>query len=118
MATTLISVVVPTFNRAEMLGEALQSLIRQDTQGAFSYELVVVDNASTDSTKTIIQRAAQESPVSVRYIYHTTPGDAPSRNRGLAEARGKWIAFFDDDELAAPDWLYQLHLAAVTSARK
>ena len=43
------------------------------------------------------------------------PGDAPSRNRGIAEAQGAWVAFFDDDQLAAPDWLLQLHRAAVAT---
>ncbi len=112
MGKPLISVVVPTFNRSDMLGDALQSLLRQETGGEFSYEIVVVDNASTDATKEVVQQAAVESPVPVRYYYHNVPGDAPSRNRGVAESRGDWLAFLDDDELAAPDWLRQLYRTA------
>jgi glycosyltransferase involved in cell wall biosynthesis len=113
MKTSLISVIIPTYNRCEMLGGALESLICQETGGEFSYEIVVVDNASTDATKAVVAQAATESPVPVRYYYHEVPGPAPARNRGLAEARGSWLAFFDDDELATPDWLRQLHRAAV-----
>jgi glycosyltransferase involved in cell wall biosynthesis len=113
MNTPLISIILPTYNRCEMLGGALDSLIGQETGGEFSYEIVVVDNASTDATKAVVDQAARGSPVPVRYFYHEVPGPAPARNRGLAEARGSWLAFFDDDELAAPDWLRQLHRAAV-----
>ena len=108
METLLISVIVPTYNRCEMLADALASLFRQETNGEFSYEIVVVDNASTDATKAVVQQAAAEAPAPVRYVHHDVPGDAPPRNRGIAEARGTWIAFFDDDQLAAPDWLLQL----------
>jgi succinoglycan biosynthesis protein ExoM len=115
MTTTTITVVIPTYNRCEMLGDALASLFLQETCGEFTFEIVVVDNASTDDTKTVVQEAAAISPVPLRHIYHEVPGDAPSRNRGIAESRGEWVAFFDDDELAAPDWLRKLRQAAQES---
>jgi glycosyltransferase involved in cell wall biosynthesis len=113
MTIPLISVIVPTYNRGDMLGDALRSLLGQETGGQFSYEIVVVDNASTDETKTTVQRVAEQAPVVVRYLYHDVPGDGPSRNCGVAACRGDWLAFFDDDQLAAPDWLRQLYQAAV-----
>ncbi|HEX3724969.1 MAG TPA: glycosyltransferase family A protein, partial [Pirellulales bacterium] len=108
----LISVIMPTYNRAEMLGGALESLLHQETGGAFAYEIVVVDNASTDSTQAVVQQVAAHAPIPVRYYYQDVPGDAPTRNVGVAHASGEWLAFVDDDELAAPDWLRQLYRAA------
>lgn len=63
-----ISVNVCTYNRAEMLRGALESLICQKTDGKFSYEIVVVDNASTDTTKAVVEEVATKSPVPVRKL--------------------------------------------------
>jgi len=112
MESPLISVIMPTYNRADMLRGALESLMRQEAGGAFSYEIIVVDNASTDGTKAVVHQVAAESPVPVRYYHQDVPGDAPTRNCGVTHARGEWLAFVDDDELAAPDWLRQLFRAA------
>ena len=68
MKTPLISVIIPTYNRSEMLSDALESLIHQENSGDFSYEIIVVDNASTDSTKTVVEQAAAKAPVPVRYV--------------------------------------------------
>lgn len=112
MERPLVSVIVPTFNRSDMLRDALESLLRQETGGELSYEIVVVDNASTDATREVVGKMAAGSPVPVHYVYQTIPGDAPSRNCGVAHAQGKWLAFFDDDQLAAPNWIRQLYHAA------
>lgn len=113
MVTPLISVIVPTYNRYDMLRGALESLIRQETEGELSYELIVVDNASTDQTRSLVEELAAQSPIPVRYFYEATPGPGAARNCGLAQAQGEWVAFFDDDEVATPDWLRQLYKAAI-----
>jgi succinoglycan biosynthesis protein ExoM len=95
-----------------MLEGALESLVRQETSDEFSYEVIVVDNASTDATQAVVNKVAAEAPVPVRCFYHDIPGPASARNCGLANAQGEWLAFFDDDEVATPDWLRQLYLAA------
>jgi succinoglycan biosynthesis protein ExoM len=115
MNLPLISVIIPTYNRCEMLRGALESLLAEETGGEFAYEIVVVDNASTDATKAVVEQVTAGSPVPVRYFYQEIPGPAPARNCGVAEARGEWLAFFDDDELATPDWLRQLYQAALTT---
>ena len=109
METPSISVIIPTYNRCQMLGEALDSLLCQETGGEFSYEILVVDNASTDATRNVVEQVAARAPVPVRYVYHDVPGDAPSRNRGIAETKRTWLAFFDDDQLAVPEWLRRLY---------
>jgi glycosyltransferase involved in cell wall biosynthesis len=113
MASPLISVILPTYNRADMLRGALESICQQETAGEFCYEVIVVDNASTDATKSIIQQVAAQSPVPLRYFYHSEPGPAPARNCGLKQSQGEWLAFFDDDELANADWLHHLYCAAL-----
>lgn len=112
-----ISVNVCTYNRAEMLRGALESLICQKTDGNFSYEIVVIDNASTDDTKAVVEQVSKNSPVPIRYIFEENKPVAQARNRGVKESQGAWIAFFDDDQLAESDWLYELYdMASETGA--
>ena len=113
-----IAVVVCTYNRAEMLRNALRSLTLQQTDGAFSYEILVIDNGSTDPTKVVIAEIAASSPVAVNYVREETKGLAQALNRGVREARGTWLAFCDDDNLAEANWLKGLLSAAsVTKAK-
>ncbi len=95
-----------------MLEQALASLARLETNNAFRYQVLVVDNASTDQTPNVITRAAEKWPALVRGVREKTPGVVAARNRGVAEARSQWIAFFDDDQLADPHWLAELFNAA------
>jgi len=103
-----ISIIVCTYNRAEMLRRALESLVRLELDPARRYEIVVVDNASTDATADVIAAVAAAAPMPVRGVYEARQGVAIARNRGLREARGTWIAYFDDDQVAAPGWLAAL----------
>ena len=98
-----------------MLKGALESLLCQETDGQFTYDIVVIDNASTDDTKQVVEQMAATASAPIRYVYQATPGPAPARNRGLEHSRGEWLAFIDDDELATPGWLKHLHQAAVTT---
>jgi len=108
-----ISVVVCTHNRAEMLRAALASLYDLATDGCFTYEIVVIDNASADHTPQAIAEAAAESKAPLRGVREPEKGIVPARNRGIHEARGRWIAFFDDDQLADPRWLAELYRGAL-----
>lgn len=103
-----MSIVVCTYNRAEMLRECLQSLMQQETAGEFTYEIVVVDNKSPDHTASVVEELAKTSPVPLRYVFESEPGQVHARHRGLDEARGEWIANFDDDEVATPPWALEL----------
>ena len=107
----MISVVVPTFRRPDWLAEALATLTAQ-TIGADAYDIHVVDNNSGDATPEVVAAAAAASPVAVHYHCQTKPGDAPTRNLGIDSSRGEWVAFFDDDQFAPPDWLANLRRAA------
>lgn len=107
MAKPDVSIVMCTFNRADMVGAAVASLCKLRTDG-FTYEIVVVDNASTDDTQRIVREHARTSPVPVRLVYERKPGGVHAHNRGIDEAQGEWIAWFDDDEIADANWLVEL----------
>ena len=107
-----ISVVVCSYNRADSLRGAIQSLTKLETSD-FTYEILVIDNASTDHTPDVVKELMeQESSCTIRYVREGEPGVSFARNRGVQESEATWIAFFDDDELAEPDWLLQLLDAA------
>ena len=91
-----VSVIIPTFNRAAMLFECLKSMVDQTRP---PLEIVVVDDGSTDTTADV---AAAFRPV-VRYFHQENRGKPAALNSVVAEARGDWIWFFDDDDVALPD---------------
>jgi GT2 family glycosyltransferase len=111
-----ITVVIGSYNRAPMLAQTLASLMALDTRlesgERFTYEIVAIDNASTDDTpQTIAAFAAPEgrgAAQQVRGYLEPRAGVTFARNRGIAEARGAWIAFHDDDQVAHPRWLAEL----------
>ena len=103
-----ITIVVCTYNRSAMLRDALRSLYDLRTAGEFSYEILVVDNNSPDDTPAVIEECRRESRATLRGVRETKPGVSAARNRGIREAHGEWIAFFDDDQIADADWLYEL----------
>ncbi len=102
-----VTIVLCTCNRAAPLVTALESLVKQETGGRFAYEILIVDDGSTDETKQVAI-AMQQAHSLVRYLYKEGGGVADARNFGVRHAQGEWIAFFDDDQLAEPDWLATL----------
>jgi glycosyltransferase involved in cell wall biosynthesis len=103
-----VSVVICTHNRSRLLAGALSALAAQDAHG-LSWEIVVVDNASTDDTRTVVESFAARSPVPVRYELETELGHSRSLNRGIAASTGAVVAFTDDDARPESDWLRQVH---------
>ncbi|MEQ8846251.1 glycosyltransferase [Botrimarina sp.] len=111
-----VTIVVGSYNRADMLAETLASLTALSTESAsgerFVYEVVVVDNASTDHTQQVIEHYSRPenrgAAARLRGFYEEQAGVSHARNRGMAEAVGQWIAFHDDDQRAHPDWIVRL----------
>jgi len=101
-----VSVVIPTYNRAAMLRNAVNSVLAQDTQTPF--EIVIVDNNSQDDTESVVRALIAEHPDKVRYVVEREQGNAHARNRGVQTARGAIIAFIDDDVTVERDWLSTL----------
>jgi glycosyltransferase involved in cell wall biosynthesis len=118
MCSPDITIVLCTYDRPEMLRNALRSITAQETGGEFSYEIVVIDNASTDPTRAVVTEIAASSVVPVRYVREEAKGLCQAYNRGVREARGSWLAFFDDDQMAEPNWLKELlSTASLTKAK-
>ena len=112
-ATPEMSVCVCTFHRVQRLAKLLLSLATQSV-AADRIEIVVVDNDPAGSAESVVHQFSQEHPDStVRYVVEEKPGVSHARNRAVAESRAGMLAFIDDDEVASPDWLERLLLAAV-----
>jgi glucosyl-dolichyl phosphate glucuronosyltransferase len=99
----MLSVCICTYNRAQSLARTLDTLAAQVGIDWADFEVIVVDNNCTDDTAKVVSAAAGRLPV--RRVVEGTQGLANARNRALAEARGEWIIFTDDDVLLEPDWL-------------
>ena len=99
-----LSAIICTYNRSGHLHNALNSLAEQATPSDFAWEIIVVDNNSTDDTQQVAESFAVRSIVPVRYIMETKQGLSHARNRGIAEARGRNLAFIDDDALVEKGW--------------
>ena len=100
------SIIVCTYNRAQGLAETLNKL-KGINYPKCDFEILVVDNASTDETTQVIRKAAAESP-NLMSVREEAAGLSHARNRGIETARGEFIAFLDDDAWPEADWLSAL----------
>jgi glycosyltransferase involved in cell wall biosynthesis len=100
----LFSVIIPTYNRADEIGELLKSLIVQ-TLSPEKFEVIVVDDGSTDNTLGIIESFKINSDIRIAVINQDHKGPGAARNLGMKHARGKYFVFIDSDCIADPNWL-------------
>jgi len=105
-----ISVVVTTHNRCSLLAEALKSLLNQEAGGP-GYEVITVDNNSTDETRQTIQSFIDRGHSNLRYVFEPRQGISYGRNAGIAQANAPIIAFTDDDVRVAPNWVSNIKRA-------
>ena len=99
----LITVGICTFNRAESLRRTLNSLAAMEVPADFAWELVVVNNNSTDHTDAMINEDHGRLPI--RREFEKRPGHSNARNRAIDAARGDYIVWTDDDVVVDPGWL-------------
>ena len=102
----LVSAVICTRNRRRYLEESLDSLLRQSV-APDGYEILVVDNASTDDTNAYLQGVAA-STTHLAHLFEERPGLSRARNRALNRARGEIVAFLDDDAVAQENWIERI----------
>lgn len=99
-----VTVIVPTFNRRDMLVQTIDALSSQDFGSG--YEIIVIDNASQDGTEMMLRKVAERAPCSIKVVrLKENRGPAYARNVGLSLARGEFVCFTDDDCIPAPGWL-------------
>ena len=122
--SALVSIIMPSYNTAPFIEESIRSVLAQTYT---DWELIIVDDASTDNTDEVVQRVilsgaqakSKDLPSSrIRYLKNDrNHGAAYSRNRALREAKGKWIAFLDSDDLWAPEKLAYSRNRALREAK-
>src|SRR4051794_17858818 len=111
MSAPFFSVVIATYNRADLVGSAIRSVFAQTFQ---DFHIVVVDDGSADGTSTVVQDFVQRYPGRIEQVRQETQGVGVARNTGVARARGKYVAFLDSDDLWYP---WTLETIAATLAR-
>jgi glucosyl-dolichyl phosphate glucuronosyltransferase len=99
------SLVICTYNRANHLRDALRTALAQETGGLFTYEVLVVDNNSTDHTRAVVDSFLAEGHHNLRYLFESRQGKSFALNRALSELSGEHYTIVDDDFLLPPRWL-------------
>jgi len=94
----LVSVIVPTYNRKNIVSKAIDSVLSQTYS---HYEIIVVDDGSTDQTKETLRPYLHK----IKYIYQENKGVSAARNTGINSSKGEWIAFLDSDDCWLPEKL-------------
>ncbi len=103
-----ITVILCTFNRCQLLANALDSVARSTLPDSVDWEVLVVDNNSTDRTPDLVANFCRQYPRCFRYIFEPRSGKSHALNAGIREARGDILAFLDDDVVVEADWLQHL----------
>jgi glycosyltransferase involved in cell wall biosynthesis len=103
--TASAAVVIPTFNRASLLGETLDSLARVRARSVDAWEAVVVDNNSSDNTADVVRCRQRSFPVPLRYEFERAQGRSNALNCGISATAAPVVAFIDDDVVVADRWL-------------
>jgi len=103
-----ISVILCTYNRSESLSNALASIAQSEMPDSIQWEVLVVDNNSSDRTKEVVQEFSQQYPLRFRYLFERRQGKSYALNTAIREATGDILAFTDDDVIVDPTWLANL----------
>jgi succinoglycan biosynthesis protein ExoM len=106
-----VAICVCTYKRPHLLLRCLQEIEKQATDGLFTMSIVVCDNDVSGSAEETVARFAEGSSISVVYCAEPQQNIARARNRAIANAKGEWLAFIDDDEFPAEGWLLALFQA-------
>ena len=109
--TKHISVCVCTYKRPEFLKRLLNALGEQKTGGLFTYSIVVADNDQLQSGEAVVEEFRKSHSVAIRYCVEPRQNIALARNRAIENAEGDFVAFIDDDEFPARNWLLNLFRA-------
>ncbi len=95
-----VSVIIPTYNYGEFIGDAIDSVLNQTYK---DYEIIIVDDGSTDNTIEILEEYRDKADI--RYFYQENKGPAAARNLGVKKSTGKYISFLDADDVYVPEKL-------------
>lgn len=100
-----LTVIIPTYNRAAIITDSIDSLCKQDLNSK-EFEILIVDNNSKDETRSVVEKAISDHKEhTIRYVFEPRQGDFFARNRGAEEAMGTYLVFTDDDALFDTNYL-------------
>lgn len=108
-----ISVIICTYNRAASLTRCLSHLTGQKVPAGLEWEIIVVDNNSSDGTDKVVEQLARLHPIPIRYVKEPQQGLNYARNRGVVSCKSKYFAFIDDDILVSQGWLEAIYASLV-----
>lgn len=97
----LFSIVIPTFNRENMINTAIESVLNQEYR---NFEIVIIDDGSKDNTKEVISSFEDKR---IKYYYQKNKGRSSARNHGIQKSKGEYICFLDDDDYYYPNFLLE-----------
>jgi glucosyl-dolichyl phosphate glucuronosyltransferase len=103
-----ITVILCTYNRGHMLAKALQKVAASTLPESVNWEVLVVDNNSSDQTREVVEELRRRYPGRIRYLFEPQAGKSHALNAGVREAQGEVLAFMDDDVMVEPTWLQNL----------
>ncbi|MEA5569493.1 hormogonium polysaccharide biosynthesis glycosyltransferase HpsE [Calothrix sp. UHCC 0171] len=106
------TIAIPTYNGSARLPELLERLKKQINTDNLSWEIIVIDNNSTDNTAEVVKsyQANWRFPYALKYCFEAEQGAAYARKRAIKEAKGEIIGFLDDDNYPEPDWVAQAYI--------
>ena len=97
-----ITVILCTYNRGHMLAKALQKVAASTLPESVNWEVLVVDNNSSDQTREVVEELRRRYPGRIRYLFEPQAGKSHALNAGVREARERVLAFMDDDVMVVP----------------
>lgn len=100
------SVIIPTYNRAHLIEKTVKTVVSQKYE---DFELIIVDDGSTDDTEAVVKRLIAEQAITIRYLRQANSERAAARNNGLKQATGDYVLFFDSDDTLYPNHLRVAH---------
>jgi glycosyltransferase involved in cell wall biosynthesis len=106
-----VGICICTYRRPALLARLLEALAGQETDGAFTYSIVVADNDAARSSEVVVRAFAASTSLAVRYCVEPRRNIALARNKAIENADGDFLAFIDDDECPPPRWLVTLFAA-------
>src|SRR5687767_10831562 len=105
MVSATVAVVIATYNRAALLAQTLDALALSRVDGGWDWELLVVDNNSSDGTRTVVESRRASYPVPLRYLFEPRQGRSHALNAGITATRSTYLLVTDDDVRVEPGWL-------------
>ena len=107
-AEPILTLLVCTYNRADDLADLLQTALSQQTDGTFTYEVLVVDNNSTDGTRRVVDEFVARGHTNLRYLFEPRQGKSHALNTGLDAIRTPLYTIADDDFVLPPEWVQRI----------